>query len=386
MQPIQTRVESVTLYHRGAPVRRVAELDLKGGLPADILVVGLPLSLIDHTVRAHIETDQGELVASNVRIGLHAPPRATPERPPEHKELHANRKAITLQRGRLEQVQTEIDRLRSFPVLPRPAPEEGKLPTASPMPARFALEQLADEAVTARITEARILRGALTALEEQGALLQRKVQLASTASHVRPDELTKSVHATILSRGAPPSTALLVIEYFTIGARWAPAYQCRMSRDCQKAELQLRALVAQRTAEDWRGAKLHLSTAAPMSWTELPELAAIRIGKAQPPASSQRGLRPPPIGAEGLFADFDRALARARAAMPVISSWQAPALNLERATPPRSSSSRDFDEGMLSDVVAEDAAESRQRLVRIAQPVAVIGIFGEVRAIDLRQG
>ena len=357
MQPIQTRVESVTLYHRGATVRRVADLDLEGGLPREILVVGLPLSLIDHTVRAYFEADQGEIILSNVRVGLHAPPRATPERPPEQKELHANHKAIALQRGRIEQVGNEIDRLRGFPVLPRPAPEEGKLPTASPMPARFALEQLADEAVIARIAEARTLREELIKLEERAVLLQRTLQLASTASHIRPDELTKSVHAMILARGTTPSKIRLVIEYFTVGARWAPAYQCRMSRDCRQAELQLRALVAQRTAEDWRGATLNLSTASPMSWTELPELSAIRIGKAQPPPSGQRAVRPPPMGADGLFADFDRALARARAASPVIAGWQAPALNLEvRRAPMRitETASEGFD---APEMAMDDEAE-----------------------------
>src|SRR3990167_6330150 len=99
-----------------------------------------------------------------------------------------------------------------------------------------------------------------------------------------------------------------------------------MTRDCLSAELQLRALVCQRTGEDWRGVMLRLSTASPMSWTELPELGAIQIGKAQPPPPSQRGFRPPPKGAASLFQDYDRGLGSARAALPVIASWQPPAL------------------------------------------------------------
>ncbi len=331
MAPIETRVESVTLYHRGATVRRVAEIACGAGAPTGVHVVGLPLALLDHTVRARFESEA--LILTNVRIGLHAPPRATPERPPEQKELRETAKAIAVHQGRLQQIDHEIARLRGFPVLPRPAPEEGKLPTASPMPARFALEQLADDAVAARVKEARALREELRALEEKSALLQRKVQLASTATHVRPDELTKSVQASVLVRGAAPATVKLVIEYFVVGARWAPAYQCRMSRDCRQADLQLRAMVAQKTGEDWNGAQLMLSTASPMSWTELPELAAIKIGKAQPPAPDKRGFRPPPMGADTLFADFDRGLAQARAALPVIPQWQPPHLDLAVAVP-----------------------------------------------------
>lgn len=331
MAPIETRVESVTLYHRGATVRRVAEVDCGADAPAEVHVVGLPLALLDHTVRARFETEA--LVLSNVRVGLHAPPRATPERPPEQKELRENAKAIALHQGRLAQIENELTRLRGFPVLPRPAPEEGKLPTASPMPARFALEQLADDAVAARVKEARALREALKALEDQAAALRRKIQLASTATNVKPDELTKSVLATVRAKGAAPAKAKLVIEYFVVGARWAPAYQCRMSRDCRQADVQLRAMVAQKTGEDWNGARLLLSTASPMSWTELPELAAIKIGKAQPPPAEKRGFRPPPIGADTLFTDFDRGLTQARAAMPVIPQWHPPHLALAAAVP-----------------------------------------------------
>ncbi|MEI7447386.1 MAG: DUF4139 domain-containing protein, partial [Burkholderiales bacterium] len=106
-----------------------------------------------------------------------------------------------------------------------------------------------------------------------------------------------------------------------------------MTRDCTQADLQMRAVVAQRTGEDWRGVKLHLSTAAPMSWTELPELGAIRIGRAQPPPPSQKGFRPPPQGAGSLFGDYDRGLGSARSTLPVIPSWNPPALDGAVALP-----------------------------------------------------
>ena len=72
MTPIETRVESVTLYHRGATVRRVADLDWGSKAPTEVLIAGLPLALLDHTVRARFETDA--LILSHVRVGLHAPP------------------------------------------------------------------------------------------------------------------------------------------------------------------------------------------------------------------------------------------------------------------------------------------------------------------------
>ena len=104
-------------------------------------------------------------------------------------------------------------------------------------------------------------------LQETEADLTRRVALASTSTHVKPDELRKSVHAVLAVTGVPTS-ARLVLEYFVLGARWAPAYQCRMSRDCRQADVQLRAMVCQKTGEDWSAVTLDLSTAAPMSWTD----------------------------------------------------------------------------------------------------------------------
>jgi Domain of unknown function (DUF4139)/N-terminal domain of unknown function (DUF4140) len=327
MQPISTRVESVTLYHRGATVRRVASLDLSSGVPTSVFVAGLPLSLLDHTVRVRVEADSGALVLTNVHLGLHAPPRGTPPEAPERTALTAVHAKLELRHHDVARIEEEMQRLASVPVLPRPAPEDGRLPTASPMSARTALAQLADEGLDKRLTLLRALRDEVVALEREAADLERRLRLASTATDVRPDELTKSVHASVVvPPGAKPSKATLVLEYFVLGARWAPAYQCRMTRDCRQADLQLRAMVVQRSGEDWNGVALNLSTASPLTWTELPELSAIKIGKAQPPPPSKKGFRPPPQGGASLFIDYDRGLAAARAAVPVIPSWQPPAL------------------------------------------------------------
>ncbi|MDP1827895.1 MAG: DUF4139 domain-containing protein [Archangium sp.] len=340
MKPIDTRVESVTLYHRGATVRRTASLDFSSGVPAEVFLAGLPLSLVDHTVRVRLEAEGGgEVLLSNVRVGLFAPPRGTPPVAPEQKALQAVHDSLWLLRDRISQLDAETQRLVDVGVLPRPTPEEGKMPPPAPMVARVALETLFEESVSKRIELARQLRDEVKALEEKERELQRALQLASTAQQVRPDELSKSIHASVVS-GASPKKVRLVLEYFVVGARWAPSYQCRMTRDCLQADLQLRALVCQRTGEDWRGVMLQLSTASPMSWTEVPELGAIKIGKAQPPPPSQRGFRPPPKGAASLFLDYDRGLSSARAAMPVIPSWQASALSPHGLPTARPASSR----------------------------------------------
>lgn len=329
-RPIETRVDGVTLYHRGATVRRVAQLDFTGGVPRDVFVADLPLSLVDHTVRLRVEGDGGQLIVSNVHVGLYAPPRGTPPIPVADKLLREVRSALELARMRTSQLEWEFTRFAQLPVLPRPEPEEGRMPGPSPTAARAALEQVAEQAMGRRVDQLRALRVEVKGLVEREAELVRRQQLASTATRVKPDELRKSVRAQV----APGSTAMrgrLVLEYFVPGARWAPAYQCRMSRDCRQADLQLRAMVCQRTGEDWGGVVISVSTASPLEWTELPTLAALKIGRAQPPAPGARRPRPPPQGGASLFSDFDRAMSQARASLPVVAQWQPPELSLAPA-------------------------------------------------------
>ncbi|HEX8700920.1 MAG TPA: DUF4139 domain-containing protein, partial [Myxococcaceae bacterium] len=126
--------------------------------------------------------------------------------------------------------------------------------------------------------------------------------------------------------GEPLKRAQLSVEYFIPGARWAPSYQCRLTRDCRQVELVMRALIVQHSGEDWSGVKLVLSTAAPLTWTELPELSSIRIGRAQPPPAARAGFRPPPQGSASLFSDFDRDRSVLLSRLPSPSPYVLPAM------------------------------------------------------------
>jgi len=55
-------------------------------------------------------------------------------------------------------------------------------------------------------------------------------------------------------------------------AGWVPAYDVRLATDAKSAELTFRALVHQRTGEDWTNVDLTLSTARPASGGAPPEL------------------------------------------------------------------------------------------------------------------
>src|SRR6185436_3704606 len=96
---VETRLERVTVYASGARVRRVTAL--AAPVPARVRIVGLPITVIDDTVR--IELD-GPAIATSVRAGVEAPAdaEAAAEEAPE---LRAARRRVQL-------AEAEVARLR----------------------------------------------------------------------------------------------------------------------------------------------------------------------------------------------------------------------------------------------------------------------------------
>ena len=68
---VESRVEEVTVYAMGARVRRVATVPAP--LPATVRIAGLPLALIDDSVRVEVT---GPALATAVRVSVDVPEAA----------------------------------------------------------------------------------------------------------------------------------------------------------------------------------------------------------------------------------------------------------------------------------------------------------------------
>jgi hypothetical protein len=106
----------------------------------------------------------------------------------------------------------------------------------------------------------------------------------------------------------------------------------------------------------------------------MPKLSAIRIGKAQPPPQS-RGYRPSPAGSSALYADLDRELKKARAALPRGRSLaridaEPRALDLTVPLPPASLPST------ATIIAAEDEEESTDYFAGSDPTAAGLGMAG----------
>jgi hypothetical protein len=329
MPVLESNLDAVTLYQQGARITRVVVLEVPGGnAPPDLEVAQLPLSLLDATARVRVAAVEGagSVVATNVRVGLWVPPRdASVLGPPQQEILNARREMERVS-DTIQQLEWEVGLLGGLPVPARPEAKEGEPPPPSPMNARLALDAFGQDGIAARRAQLAAHRAALRTLEEKLDALEEAQSRASTARAVTAGELRKSIHVRLQQTGGAVTRLTLEVQYLVPGARWAPSYQCRMSRDCRSAQLVMRALICQASGEDWRGVKVHLSTATPMAWTEIPQLNALRIGRAQPPPPAKAGFRPPPVGSQTLWADYDRDRSVLFGALPPATAYTLPQL------------------------------------------------------------
>lgn len=310
IQKLSSRIDSVKIYAAGATVTRIAELQLiPGELPEQVEIAELPLALDDSSVRVRVETAQGNVpIAGDIRIGLAVPLVSETPNPPPEEELRAAKIAVKQLEDNISLIDREISILNQLEVPARPESDIGVAPPASPMSARLALANFSDEQIRLRIQEKRENLEKLVKARENLADLEQKQAIASTARNAKPEELQKTVIVSLSYEEGTSDlnqTIQLVLEYFVPGARWTPTYVCQLNSVENTATIAVRALICQRTGEDWSSVKLELSTANPIAWNALPELPSLRIGKVQPEIR-KAGWRKPPIGAEILFEDFDR--------------------------------------------------------------------------------
>jgi len=306
---LSSRIDSVTVYRQGALVCRTAIVLAAQPVPPQVKLVNLPLSLDDGSVRVRVEGEGGELpVASDVRVALDLAVVDEALPPPDDAALKQARRAHAELRERLAHLRAQRGRYERLQVFERPPAKRGAPPPASPVRARLTLLEFRHEAMAALDERIQDLQGQERRAAQLREDLEHRQAAASKARQARPHELRKAAIIALRGHTIPTHPVRVIVEYMVPGARWAPSYAISLTRDMSQASVAVRAVVAQRTGEDWSGVRLTLSTADAQRWTELPELQVLRIGRRQPPVQ-RRGWRAPPIGARELYADLDRFLA-----------------------------------------------------------------------------
>lgn len=315
----ESRIESVTVYARGAVVtRRVTLPEALPDEPCEVVIGGVT-SLADvGTLRAAVDGGR-DVLAVRARLVVPEPPAVDLSLAGKLDELRRRRDDLLMERNHvgwrrevLASVQPEPDLTRRvFAINP-----------ADRVADALAVVELVTEemaALDAKIAE-------LTILVERNERESEALKLAAaqaSAAEARasaPSELSVSVQLGPTKK-APGTLSSLQIEYAVAAARWWPAYRARFTDGATRAALALTALVAQASGEDWVGVKLALSTGDLLRDARLPEATSLRLGRAQKPRPS--GYRAPPEGLDAMFEGFDRFVATVAVTTTVSVATQA---------------------------------------------------------------
>ncbi len=302
MGGVESDVTAVHLYVRGAQVSRTANVAAQAGTVA---FEGLPLCLEDDSVRVsvHAEASEGWSVR-DVGVEVDTPEADPGLAPADDEQLQTCTEARDRLARRLALLDASIEGLRGVELRPRMSAHKDERPQTIPTAARVQWLSVQGRHLDAMRRQRSALMKSLHDAEEALSEIMAARMTASTARNARDDEPRKRVVLRLVE-GAAAQSVTLRLHYRVPGTRWSPSYVLRIDAQGQ-GRLELRAVVAQCTGEDWANAKLTVSTASLQRWHELPELSALRVGRVQP-VPRRPGWREAPPDPEVLYADFDRA-------------------------------------------------------------------------------
>lgn len=352
--PLSSQPADVVVFRHGAQVTRLAELVASSsGWPSMVDVRDLPLALVEGTVQVatRSEGSASAPIATSVRVELSSNPKAfVPDT--IHDAVRLARRTAELANAVVEELEHAREQLERLNPISRPEPKPGQPPLASPLTGRLALSTFRETRTTDLLDRLREAKDTQRIAHEKLHSAEEAQRRVSTAEKQRATEL-RYVATIDLAPGAEPpepgQSVTLEIRYQVTGVRWAPTYTLRLNADYTQGFLELRALLAQWTGEDWSNVNMVVSTAVPQQWTELPQLQALRIGRRQ--TQPTIGWRPAPTETDGLFLDFDQAFPNARRALAKAKPAKRPPM------PPPASAPEPLSSEMLSrDVSAHQSA------------------------------
>lgn len=288
----QSAITRVTVYARGAVVTRRIDLP---PLPADACTLKLAgISPWAATGSMRVTAD-GERPIVGLTSRFVSATQAPAVEPPQLAGLRREQERLEALH---ERATSRRDRLSELELTSAIVKEKIDTSFASRVSDALAVSALLLE-LTCKLDDE------IAALEKRQDEVATAIEEAAQAAALT-GAAPKDTREVEISLGPGPThLRALELSYAVAGARWWPAYSLRITESGKRAELGLEAFVAQCSLEDWNGVALTLCTADMIQDIRLPELASLRLGRAQPP--KRRGWRAPPEGLEAMFAGYDAA-------------------------------------------------------------------------------
>ena len=285
MNPIETRIESVTVYPDRALISRRGEATLTPGA-SEVLVAGLPLDLEVESLRAG---GRGEI---GVRIiGVEARERPLVEaNNSTARDVQRELEAVQDKGNALDQSDHALqNRLETLQKLAEGAAKQFAQSLAK---GESSLEQLTGllDYIGAQTATINRERAELELQKREVAALQ--LALAERMKQLRSGARPKDRLVAVLVESSGEGKWELELSYIVRGASWTPLYDARVATTPAKErfELSLNALVSHRSGDDWNDVALTLSTARPGLGTLPPKLEPIWLDVPRLPAPGRARL------------------------------------------------------------------------------------------------
>lgn len=276
-----SRITDVTVFSDRALVKRTAQVTLDQG-ENTVTFNGLPLQVAEETLRA-----EGKGGATARIAGLSV--RTVFLENSSEQRI----RAIEAEIETLERALQKLDARRSALAAQRAFIDSIRVGWGE----RISKELSAGKPVTGELTEAnRFVGDGVFRVEESSydtaaekKPLADKIAALKKQLGIMNNDRRKEVRAVDLAIEAPRAMTLTVeLSYLVMQASWEPVYDIRLAADGKSAELVYRAMVTQRSGEDWPGVKLALSTATPSLGSAPPELVPWSVSLRQPPRPYDR--------------------------------------------------------------------------------------------------
>ena len=348
-------IDAVTVYPDAAVITRLATVDLPAG-DSVLAFKDLPLALDPASLRVSGAGDN-KIAIGSVDANIAPAAAKTPDSALETK-------LASLQEER-ETVRFQIEALRSKRAMilnySKATPEKLTLDTK---PIDVNQWSVAWDAVGNALAK---LGEELRPAEAREKALDEEIK-ALEGQRQRPSPTAEPRRIASVALSSPTAThAKITLSYRIGGAGWVPAYDASLQTNGAKAiSLARRALLSQRTGEDWSDVALTVSTARAAGSADAPDVRAVKIDFWQPPVpmaavpepKAQRNLMAPAAPAMGGMKTTEAADAP-KDAVEIVAQGQSSAYSAEFKVPGRVT-------------LAADGAQKSFLLARADAPATVL--------------
>lgn len=262
IQPAGNRIDSVTVFLDRAEITRQLTVSLPAGA-STVLIPELPAQLYQASLHASGRGPRGLRIATVETRRVFGEQVAAEQERKLREQLQSLKDEKAQLDGRAKALDTQAKFIEQLATLPS---EQDKNGNRLFTPEKWAAAWQAIGKGMADTNHARI------ALQQQQRQLDEKIRKVEQELRQIQTGRHDSITAAIQVESAAAGQAVFELSYQLGGASWSPLYDASLDTESGKLALTQSARVRQNTGEDWRAAKLTVSTARPSAGAAMPEL------------------------------------------------------------------------------------------------------------------